>query len=141
MSSKFVKKRLTCTSFKVIKVTYSGFFPYYYSVEHTEVKEEIITRETDCLSGAVIAHTPDITIDGEKFTIKDINIQGNEVIYHCYNEFRVDTDDFREKFTLAYELNSQIENSIKDDGYKQPFLANVYEEYGTLAKIYVDKIV
>ena len=141
MSSKFIKKRLTCTSFKVTKIgsAYPSFFPYYYSVEHTEVKEEIITRETDCLSGSVIAHTPDITIDGEKFTIKDINIQGNEVIYHCYNEFKVDADDFREKFTLAYELNSQIENNIKDDGYKQPFFANVYEEYARLSKIYVDK--
>ena len=65
MNIKFIKKRLTCTSFKVVKVfsDYPSFFPYYYSVEYTKVNEEIITRETNCLSGAVIAQAPNITME------------------------------------------------------------------------------
>ena len=140
MSSKFIKKRLTCTNFKVTKVfsDYPSFFPYYYSVKN-KVKEEEIIRETDCLSGAVIAHTPDITIDGEKFTIKDINIVGNEVIYNCYDEFRLDMDDFREKLALANKLNINIINYKKYDKNKQQFFDEINREYLTLATMYVDR--
>ena len=40
---------------------------------------------------------------------------------------------------IKYELNTQIENSIKDNGDKQKFFNEVYGELGTLANLYVNK--
>ena len=41
-------------------------------------------------------------------------------------------DDFKEKLTLVDKLNADIEKSIKDNGYKQHFMREVYDEYFTL---------